>query len=90
MGAGAQLGAAATQTHIFDFRTLKKVLYASWGVALGSPGVAVGGRPGVALGGRRGAPVTSVVPRSPQCPQANRLQIGQVGSFSAVLQIDAD
>ena len=40
MVARTQLGAAGTQFEIFDFFTPEKVLYASWGVA-------VGGRPGV-------------------------------------------
>ena len=46
MGAGTQLGVAGTQIEIFDFGSPEKVLYASWGVALGSPW----GRRGVALG----------------------------------------
>ena len=37
MGPGTQLGAAGTQIHIFDFSGPKKVLYASWGAALGYP-----------------------------------------------------
>ena len=46
MGAGTQLGAAGTQIHIFDFSGPKKVLYTSWGVALGGrPGGSTWGHP---------------------------------------------
>ena len=42
MGAGTQLGVAATQIEIFDFWGPKKVLYASRGVPGGCPEGALG------------------------------------------------